>query len=171
MTNNNSLSITYAANSTLTSGSWGYTSASIPTIYYGSTSISPAVVGWEKQLADLELVGEKIIKNSGNFPPYNQIKVDDDNYILELAIAGFSKKDISVYEEKGALIIEGKIEEDENDKTEYVHKGIATRSFTRAFGLGEHVEVNSADYKDGILTIKLVRNLPKEEKARHIAIK
>ena len=115
MTNNNSLSITYAAtNSTLTSGNtWGYTSASIPAIYYGSTSITPAVVGWEKQLADLELVGEKIIKNSGNFPPYNQIKVDDDNYILELAIAGFSKKDISVYEEKGALIIEGKIEEEQ----------------------------------------------------------
>ena len=147
------------------------TSTAIPHIYttYGGSNISNQFIGWDKQMEDLEKIGEKIVKNSGNFPPYNVIKEDEDTFLIEFAVAGFSKKDISVEQEKNALIITGSIEEDEDKK--YVHKGIATRSFTRAFALAEYVEVRSATFEDGILTVKLVRDLPKEEQPRQITIK
>lgn len=140
-----------------------------PTVTWGSTNVGPAFIGWDKQMAELEKIGERIVKNSGNFPPYNVIKEDEDTFLIEFAVAGFSKKDITVEQEKNALIITGSIEEDEDKK--YVHKGIATRSFTRAFALAEYVEVKSAEFEDGILTVKLVRELPKEEKPRQITIK
>ena len=147
------------------------TSAAIPHLYttYGGSNISNQFIGWDKQMEDLEKIGEKIVKNSGNFPPYNVVKEDDNTFLIEFAVAGFSKRDISVEQEKNALIITGSIEEDEDKK--YVHKGIATRSFTRAFALAEYVEVKSATFEDGILTVKLVRDLPKEEQPRQITIK
>ena len=140
-----------------------------PTVTYAGTDLSKAWIGWDEQIKDLEKIGERMLKNTGNFPPYNVIKQDDNTYIVEFAVAGFGKKDVKVTQEKNALIIEGNIEEDE-DK-EYVHKGIATRSFTRTFALAEHVEVTAANYADGILTVTLVRTLPKEEQPKKITIK
>jgi molecular chaperone IbpA len=147
------------------------TTGTVPNMYttYGGSNISNQFIGWDKQMENLEKIGEKIVKNSGNFPPYNVIKEDEDTFLIEFAVAGFSKRDISVEQEKNALIITGSIEEDEDKK--YVHKGIATRSFTRAFALAEYVEVKSATFEDGILTVKLVRELPKEEQPRQITIK
>lgn len=160
-------------NSTLTTSgtTYGLTTTSIPAIYttYNGLNLSNQFIGWDKQMESLEKIGERIVKNSGNFPPYNVIKEDEDTFLIEFAVAGFSKKDIEVKQEKNALIIEGSIEEDEEKK--YVHKGIATRSFTRAFALAEYVEVKSASFEDGILTVKLVREIPKEEQARQITIK
>lgn len=147
------------------------TTSTVPAIYttYGGSNISNQFIGWDKQMESLEKIGEKIVKNSGNFPPYNVVKEDDNTFLIEFAVAGFSKRDISVEQEKNALIITGSIEEDEDKK--YVHKGIATRSFTRAFALAEYVEVRSATFEDGILTVKLVRDIPKEEQPRQIIIK
>ena len=147
------------------------TTSTVPAIYttYGGSNISNQFIGWDKQMESLEKIGEKIVKNSGNFPPYNVVKEDDNTFLIEFAVAGFSKRDISVEQEKNALIITGSIEENEDKK--YVHKGIATRSFTRAFALAEYVEVRSATFEDGILTVKLVRDLPKEEQPRQITIK
>lgn len=147
----------------------GYTWVSTPTVTYGGTDLSKAFIGWDEQIKDLEKIGERMLKNTGNFPPYNVIKEDDNTYLVEFAVAGFGKKDVKVTQEKNALIIEGNIEED--DEIEYVHKGIATRSFTRTFALADHVEVSAASYADGILTITLVRNLPKEEQPKKITIK
>ncbi len=145
----------------------------IPAVYtqYNGIDISKNFIGWDKQLENLELLGERIIKNSGTFPPYNIFPEDENTILVELAVAGFSKKDISIKQEKNALLIEGSIEEDKEKEKKYSYKGIATRSFTRAFALAEYVEVESAAFKDGILTIKLVRNLPEEEQARQITIK
>jgi molecular chaperone IbpA len=151
-------------------GNYTYTTNTIPAIHYGGSTITGSTVGWEKQLEGLEKVGERIIKNNGNFPPFNQVKVDDNTYLLEFALAGFSKKDIKVTQEKNALTIEGSVEEE--DEREYIGtKGIATRSFTRTFALAEYVEVDSAEMKDGILTVTLTRNLPKEEQPKKITIK
>ena len=170
--NNNSTFAMYSsvANGTV-GGTYNYTTTSIPAVYttYNGSNISNQFIGWDKQIENLEKIGEKIVKNSGNFPPYNVIKEDEDTFLIEFAVAGFSKEDIEVKQEKNALIIEGSIEEDE-DKN-YVHKGIATRSFTRAFALAEHVEVRSASFENGILTVKLVRELPKEERPKIIDIK
>ena len=142
-----------------------------PHIYttYGGSNISNQFIGWDKQMENLEKNGEKIVKNSGNFPPYNVIEEDENTFFIEFAVAGFSKKDIEVKQEKNALIIEGSIKDDGDKK--YLHKGIATRSFTRAFALAEYVEVKSATFEDGILTIKIVRELPKEERPKVIDIK
>jgi molecular chaperone IbpA len=136
---------------------------------YGTTDVTKQFIGWDEQLKDLEKLGERVIKNTGNFPPYNVIKEDDDTFIIEFAVAGFSKDDITVKQEKNALIIEGEIEENEEKK--YVHKGIATRSFSRAFALAEYVEVIDAGFKNGILSITLERILPEEEQPKTIKIK
>lgn len=145
----------------------------IPTVTttYNGSDVSKYWLGWEDQLKSLELLGETVLKNSGTFPPYNIIVEEDGSITIELAIAGFTKNDVKVKQEKNALLIEGLIEEDKNEKKNYKHKGIATRAFTKAFALAEYVEVDSAKFKDGILTIKLVRNLPEEEKPRQIDIK
>jgi molecular chaperone IbpA len=139
------------------------------TYSYGGTDVSKQFIGWDQQVKDLEKLGERMLKNTGNFPPYNVIKQDDDTFIIEFAVAGFSKDDITVKQEKNALIIEGEIEEDK--EKEYVHKGIATRSFSRAFALAEHVEVMDAGFKNGILSITLERILPEEEQPKTIKIK
>lgn len=169
----NTLSITTSgntiSNSTL-AGTTGYTYAtSFPTINYGGTDISKSFIGWDSTVRELEKLGERMVKNSGNFPPYNVVKVDEDTYLIEFAVAGFSKKDLKVSQEKNALILEGSTEEDE--EKEYLHKGIATRSFTRVIALAEYVEVRGAEFENGILTVKLVRELPKEERPKTIDIK
>lgn len=160
---------TTSANTIHSNGLTTLSTYNTPTVTYNETNVGPSFIGWDKQMAELEKIGERIVKNSGNFPPYNVIKEDEDTFLIEFAVAGFSRKDITVKQEKNALIIEGSIKEDED--TNYVHKGIATRSFTRAFALAEHVEVRSATFEDGILTVKLVRELPKEERPKIIDIK
>ena len=166
----NSFSISTGTTSNTTG--YGYNTTSIntfPTFTYGGTDLTKAFLGWDEQIKDLEKIGERIVKNTSNFPPYNVIKEDDDTFIIEFAVAGFSKNDITVKQEKNALIIEGSIEEDE--EVNYVHKGIATRSFTRAFALADHVEVISAEFENGILSVKVERILPEEEQPKTIKIK
>jgi molecular chaperone IbpA len=186
MTSNsvNSFSMSYglntiAAASSVTSASimngtlttFPSTTTYLPAVYttYGGSDVSKHFIGWDEQMKSLEKIGERIIKNSGNFPPYNVIKEDEDTFLIEFAVAGFSKDEIEISQEKNALIIEGF--KDEDDDRVYVSKGIATRSFTRAFALAEYVEVKGATFKDGILTVKLVRVLPKEDQPKKIAIK
>ena len=101
------------------------------------------------------------------FPPYNVVKIDDDNLVMEFAVAGFSKDDINITTEKNVLIV--KADRGTDEKT-YVHKGIAARKFTRSFTLPEYFEVKDATFKDGILYIELVRNIPEEKKPKTITI-
>ena len=176
MSNTFSISYGTTAANTVTANSGYYTGISstpaiqtYPTVNYGGIDLSKSFIGWDEQIRDLEKIGEKMLKNTGNFPPYNVVKEDDDTFLIEFAVAGFSKKDITVSQEKNALLIEGKIEEDKEKK--YVHKGIATRSFSRAFALAEYVEVDSAEFENGILIVKLIREVPKEERPRQISIK
>ena len=101
------------------------------------------------------------------FPPYNLRKLNDDQFVIELAVAGFNKNDISVTEEDGNLIVKGEQPEAEGD---YIHKGIAGRKFTKTFSLAEHMEVTGADIKDGILYIGVMRNIPEHKKPKTIEI-
>ena len=170
----NTLSITTsAASNTITSagisGVGNNTYYYTPAINYGGTDISKSFIGWDTTFKDIEKLGERMVKNSGNFPPYNVIKVDEDTYLIEFAVAGFTKENIKVSQEKNALIIEGSMDEDED--IEYLHKGIATRSFTRVIALAEYVEVQGAEFKNGILTVTLERILPEEEQPKTIKIK
>ena len=105
--------------------------------------------------------------SKSEYPPYNIERVSDDEYVLEMAIAGFKKGDINISVEKNILKVQGA--SDKKDAN-YVHKGLATRKFQKAFHLAEHMEVGSAKSEDGILKINLVRNIPEEEKPKIIKI-
>jgi len=108
-------------------------------------------------------------KVTSAFPPYNVIKSDQDNYIIELAVAGYEKEDINVTVDKDTLII--KSERENEDKADYLHKGIAKRNFTQTFTLGEYMIVKSASFENGLLTVKIEREIPDEAKPRQIKIK
>ena len=108
-------------------------------------------------------------KTVSSFPPYNVKKIDEDNYLIELAVAGYDRDDIDIKVEKDTLIIKGG---KENDKeAEYLHKGIAGRDFTQTFTLGEYMIVKSASLDNGMLNVKIEREVPEEAKPRQIKIK
>jgi molecular chaperone IbpA len=107
--------------------------------------------------------------NSQSYPPYDLLKLDEDTYELSIAVAGFSKDNISVTVDNGSLIIKGEVTEVTD--AEVVHKGIAGRKFVRSFALGEYMEVTGADLKDGMLNISIDRIVPEEKKPKTIKIK
>jgi len=104
-----------------------------------------------------------------NYPPHNLIKIDEDNYKIELAVAGFSKEDIDVSLHENELTVFG--EKEDKEDTSFVHKGIASRNFRKIFALGEYIEVVEAEMKDGLLVISLQRNIPETKKPKTIKIK
>tara|TARA_R110000822_G_scaffold13329_1_gene47325 strand:- start:2858 stop:3307 length:450 start_codon:yes stop_codon:yes gene_type:complete len=103
-----------------------------------------------------------------NYPPYNIIKKADDEFELQLAIAGFSFDDLNVEIKDGVLSITG--EKPGEDNHDYLHKGISSRSFIRTFTLSDTIVVKGADLKDGILSIELENVIPEEKKPRKIDI-
>jgi molecular chaperone IbpA len=107
--------------------------------------------------------------NSQSYPPYDLLKLDEDTYRLSVAVAGFSKENVNVSVDDGTLVIKGEIVEVTD--AEVVHKGIAGRKFTRTFALGEYMEVSSAELKDGMLTVNIVRIVPEDKKPKVIKIK
>ena len=110
------------------------------------------------------------VSSATNYPPYNVIKVDEDNFVVELAVAGFSKTDIDVSTADGKLTVKGELTAEDND-SKFIHRGIAARKFTREWALGEYMEVKAAELKDGMLKIDIVRILPEEKKPKTIKVK
>jgi molecular chaperone IbpA len=104
-----------------------------------------------------------------SYPPYDVLKLDEDTYLVSLAVAGFGKEDISLSVDNGTLVISGEITEVTD--AEVLHKGIAARKFTRSFALGEYMEVSSASLKDGMLNININRLVPEDKKPKIIKIK
>ena len=106
-----------------------------------------------------------------NYPPFDLIKLGDNEYRIELAVAGFKPDEIDITAQQNVLIVTGKKkDESENKGSDYVYRGIATRSFERRFALADHIQVKGADMKDGLLSIDLVREIPEAMKPRRIAI-
>ena len=126
----------------------------------------PFFIGFNRELGRLNTAHKT---NSQAYPPYDLLKLDEDTYRLSVAVAGFTKDDINVSVDNGTLIIKGEIV-DVID-AEVVHKGIASRKFTRSFALGEYMEVTGADLKDGMLHINVDRVVPEEKKPKSIKIK
>ena len=124
----------------------------------------PFAIGFDRYFEDLERMSNI---TQTNYPPYNVVKEDDDHFSVELAVAGFSKKDVSITKEKNVLVIEGKIEDESKD---FVHKGLASRAFKRSFTLADDVEISGASLKDGILVVSLERVIPEEDKPVSIKI-
>ena len=126
----------------------------------------PFFIGFNRELGRLNTAYKT---NSQSYPPYDLLKLDEDTYQISLAIAGFSKEDIDVSVDNGTLIIKGEIVEVTD--AEVVHKGIAGRKFVRSFALGEYMEVTSAELKDGMLHVHVVRVVPEEKKPKSIKIR
>jgi molecular chaperone IbpA len=124
----------------------------------------PFFIGFERMF---DRLSGTTTQQSG-FPPYNVRKVDEDNYVVELAVAGYNKESLDITEHDGVLTIKGERPE---DVEEYVHKGIAGRKFTRTFTLAEYMFVKSADLIDGMLYVVVEREVPEEKKPKQILIK
>ncbi len=102
-------------------------------------------------------------ETTSNYPPYNLVTVSNVESRLELALAGFKKKQVNVYTQDGKLFVEGQREDGETG-TDYVHRGVAQRSFTRAWTLSDETEVRSVSFEDGLLSITLGRIVPDHHK-------
>ena len=106
-----------------------------------------------------------------NYPPFDLIKLGDNDYRIELAVAGFKPDELDITAQQNVLIVSGrKREEDEEKGNDYVYRGIANRSFERRFALADHIQVKGADVRDGLLSIELVREIPEAMKPRKINI-
>ena len=110
------------------------------------------------------------IKQTVSYPPYNINRIDDLNYQIEMALAGFSKTDIDIKYADNQLTIKSVDSEDKEEK-ETLHRGISKRKFSRTFTLAEDMKVNGAELKDGMLLIELEKIVPDEKKPRTIDIK
>jgi molecular chaperone IbpA len=106
---------------------------------------------------------------SNNYPPYNIIRRGDDQFEVQIAVAGFDQGEISIEVRDGNLVITGEKTDDDNP-VEYLHQGISARRFIRTFSLAEYVEVVEAVVKNGILSIQLERHIPEAMKPKSIAI-
>ena len=110
-------------------------------------------------------------QDQGNsYPPYNIRTTSEDHYQITMAVAGFAEDDIAIATEHNKLVITGNRADESEEKGEYLHRGIATRSFERRFNLADHVKVVSASLENGLLHIGLERELPEAMKPRTIKI-
>ena len=135
-------------------------------------SIHKFGIGFDNMFDDLMRVSTQ--QSTSNYPPYNIVQINEDEYMISLAVAGFGLDNLSVTKDKKFLIIEGKhaVEnvEVEDPTAIYLHKGISERSFRREFQLADHVEIGNAHLELGILSVHLKREVPEDAKPKTIAI-
>ena len=138
-------------------------------------SLSPFSIGFDDMFDQFEnMLGNGGMTMQSNYPPYNIRKTGKDHYSIEVALAGFNKKDVEVEFEDNILTVRTKQlnkSEDQNVDGEIIHKGISQRQFARSFTIADDVKVNGAELKDGLLTIACERILPDHKKKRLIDIK
>jgi len=136
-------------------------------------------VGFDPLVQKLSEAAEQTAKLAQNYPPYNIKKVDDNRYVIEMAVAGFGKQDIELELADGKLVIKGNVgsgEQAEQDSKgewtwpQFIYQGLAMRPFTRQFTLADHVEIKGADLLNGILRVGLEYVIPEHKKPRKIDI-
>lgn len=126
-------------------------------------------VGFDDQFNRMAKLHEDFTKNIPNYPPYNIKKTGDNNYVIELAVAGFAKQDIEIEFADDKLIIKGNTKDDES--SDFLFKGIAARNFTRTFVLDDQIEIKDAAMLNGMLKIALERIIPDHKKPKKIEVK
>jgi len=133
-------------------------------------SIHKFGIGFDNMFDELMRVSAQ--QSSTNYPPYNIVQINEDEYMISLAVAGFGLDNLSVTKDKKFLIIEGKEYQSNSEKIEpnYLHKGISNRDFRREFQLADHVEISNAHLELGILSVYLKREVPEDAKPKTIAI-
>ena len=132
----------------------------------GVQSLFPrsSFVGFDHLLSELDYVAKH---SSDNYPPHNILRTGDHDYLIELAVAGFSKDELNIEVKDRTLTVRG---EHVSKGREYIHRGISTKKFKRTFRLSEHVKVNGADLVDGVLSVELKYEVPEELRPRKIEI-
>lgn len=129
-------------------------------------------VGFDEQYNRMAKLHDELTKGIPNYPPFNIKKVDDDHYVIEIAVAGFSKSEIDIELADGKLIVKGNAKDDSDPSvTSWIHKGIADRNFTRTFLINDFVEVKDAEMFNGILRIFLDQIIPEHKKPKKIEVK
>ena len=126
-----------------------------------------ATIGFHKMFDDLEFTNRT---NGSGYPPYNVVEINENEYMISLAVAGFGMDNLDITLEKNILTVEGTAPKGD-EEVNYLHKGIGGRNFRRQFTLAEHIEVEQAGLELGMLNIRLVRNVPEAQKPKKIAIK
>lgn len=128
-----------------------------------------STVGFDRLFDMLENGG---VGNGGeNYPPFDLRKTGENDYQIDLAVAGFRPEEIDITAQQNVLVVSGRKHEESEDKgADYIYRGIANRSFERRFALADHIQVKGADLKDGLLSIELVREIPEAMKPKKINI-
>ena len=124
---------------------------------------TPYMLGFENDIKRITRL-EALAGGGTSYPPYNIVSGSDNTTTLEVALAGFSRRDIEVSTEQGLLTVSAYPEEEE--ERNYAHKGIASRSFAKTWQLGDDIEVKDVDYKDGLLTVVLEKFVPEEKQKK-----
>tara|TARA_B100000941_G_scaffold173157_1_gene123482 strand:+ start:1166 stop:1591 length:426 start_codon:yes stop_codon:yes gene_type:complete len=132
--------------------------------------LRPFSVGFDDLFDHFNNTLEYSVKQQTSYPPYNINKVDELNYQIEMALAGFNKKDIEIKSADSQLTIKS-VESDDKEEKETLHRGISKRKFSRTFTLADDIKVNGAELKDGMLLIDLEKIVPEEKKPQTIDIK
>ena len=138
------------------------------------TNLRPFTVGFDDMFDHFDMLSTQIPHMTTNYPPYNIVKTGSLSYDIEVALAGYNKKDVSVNYEDNVLKIESvksKEEKEVEDNDGVLHKCIAKRSFVKSFTIADDVEVKGAELKDGLLKVSLEKIVPDHKKARTINIK
>lgn len=135
---------------------------------YDFTPFNRATIGFDRIFDDLDrVIANSAINNS--YPPYNIEKINENEFVISLAVAGFTMDDLEITHESNNLTIVGNTPTFADEKV-FLHKGIAARSFARSFTVAEHVEVVNAELEHGLLNIYLKRNIPEELQPKKISI-
>lgn len=131
-------------------------------------SLSRALIGFDTMFDQMERRYGNSVNN--NYPPHNILRLGDNDYAIQLAVTGFAKSEISVTVEDNVLIVKGESMTTDYEPEQYLHRGLATRDFSKEFPLAEHIEVSGAEIANGMLTVKLIRNVPESAKPKVIDI-
>jgi molecular chaperone IbpA len=139
-------------------------------VRFDTNALNRALLGFDELFNNFEQRFANQISN--NYPPYNVVKHDENSYEIQVAVTGFDKDEITVEVDQNQLIVKGQKAKEENDEAvNYLHKGLATRQFTRSWTLAEHMEVGEGSIKNGVLTVSLKRVIPEALKPRVLKIK
>lgn len=130
------------------------------------TGLAKQFIGFDTVLERFREANE-LLSKAPNYPPYNIKKIDEEHFVIEMAVAGFGKNNLDIELKDGELTITGRHEADESD---YIYQGIANRAFTRKFTLADTVVVKNAELVNGLLKVALERYIPEEKKAKRIEI-
>ena len=127
-------------------------------------------IGFDNMFDELQRIHSQ--QSTNNYPPYNIVQINENEFMISLAVAGFGEDNLSVTKDKNMLIIEGKHPTMTADSTEpdFLHRGISSRDFTREFKLADYVEIENANLELGILNVHLKREVPEDSKPKKIAI-